>query len=70
MYTENPAEPELSVEKFSHELFKRLELSGPETELVREQGHTLTLDEVLEVLDPVNISKDDLTPFQNLLGLR
>ena len=44
----------------SHELFKLLELSGPEVELVQRYGYTLMLDEVLEVLDLVDISADDL----------
>lgn len=44
----------------SHELFRRLELSKPERKLVEEYGYTLILDEVLEVLELVDISRDDL----------
>lgn len=48
----------------SHELFTRLEWTQTVQERIREYGYTLILDEVLEVIKPVALSKAD---YQMLL---
>lgn len=43
----------------THELFKRMRLSPSLYDTIRAYGYTLIMDEVVEIIEPINLSRQD-----------